>query len=71
MSSSSDRFARIEPQLIRRENGGWLAVTPIDAPVPIGVTAWSADEARNQFVRALREWAALLDTQTQDATNFV
>lgn len=64
MIESVERFAHIEPRLVRRENGGWLAVSPDDAPLHIGVVAWSADDARNNFVRELRHWSMLLDKQT-------
>lgn len=59
-------FDRIDPVLIGREDGGWLAVSPANAPLHIGVAAWSADDARNRFVRELREWKALLDGPTED-----
>lgn len=61
------RFAQIEPTLLRREDGGWLAVSPPDAPLHIGVGAWSAEDARNRFVRELREWRLLLDAPAKDA----
>ena len=64
MTVSNGSFAQIQPQLLRREDGGWLAVSPDDAPLHIGVAAWSADEARNRFVRELREWRRLLDEPT-------
>ena len=47
------------PRLLRREDGGWLAVSPDDAPLRIGVLAWSAEDARDRFDRELREWVAL------------
>lgn len=50
------------PKLLRRDDGGWLAVSPDDAPLHIGVSAWSADDAREKFGRELREWIALLST---------
>ena len=61
MNESFALFAQIEPQLLRREDGGWLAVSPDNALLHIGVAAWSADDARNKFVRELREWRRLLD----------
>jgi hypothetical protein len=51
---------QFSPRLLRREDGGWLAVSPDDAPIHIGVSAWSADDARTKFDRELRAWAALL-----------
>ncbi len=66
MLVSPEWFAQVEPRLIRREDGGWLAVSPQGAPLPIGVVAWTADDARSAFVRALREWRALLDEPLQN-----
>lgn len=66
MSVSQDWFATVEPKLLRREDGGWLAVTPPDAPLPIGVAAWSVEDAKNAFVRELRAWKALLDEPLQN-----
>jgi hypothetical protein len=56
-----ESFDQISPTLRRCENGGWLAVAPDESPVRIGVFAWSADEARNRFARARKEWGLLLE----------
>ncbi len=69
MITSAISFNGIAPTLVRREDGGWLALSPPEAPVPIGVEAWSADDARNRFVRATKEWAALLDGQSMNEMN--
>lgn len=53
-------FDNSSPLLRRCQNGGWLAVAPDESPVRIGVFAWSADEARNRFVKAHSEWRLLL-----------
>ncbi len=66
MQLSREWFTKVEPRLIRREDGGWLAVTPVGAPLPIGVAAWTAEDARSAFVRALREWGLLLDEPLQN-----
>jgi len=50
----------MEPRLIERECGGWLAVTaPHDAP-RIGVTAPSRSEAETAFAQSAQAWAVLL-----------
>jgi hypothetical protein len=67
MELSRDWFTQVEPRLIRREDGGWLAVTPPGAPLPLGFAAWTAEDARQAFVRGLREWGALLDEPLQNA----
>jgi hypothetical protein len=63
---SAISFDHTEPTLLRREDGGWLAVSPASAPLHIGVAAWRADDARDRFVRAAKEWAQLLDGRHQD-----
>jgi len=64
---SPQSFTDAKPTLVRRENGGWLAISPADLPLHIGVEAWSADDARDRFVRAAREWSLLLYGQVEDA----
>lgn len=51
----------VDPILLRRENGGWLAVAPTGAPFRIAVAAWSADDARHRFEREMREWAEIAE----------
>ena len=61
MITSREWFDRPEPVLLRREDGGWLAVSRGDAPLRIGVAAWSAEDARNRFAAESRAWRALLE----------
>lgn len=56
-----------EPKLIRRENGGWLAVSPPGVQPSIGVVGWAAEDAKNAFARAWREWQQLLGISTECA----
>lgn len=44
------------PRLLRRLNGGWLAVSGPGAEIRIGVEAETADEARKRFAEALQLW---------------
>lgn len=67
MSTTLMRFKNIEPKLVRRENGGWLAISPVGASLRVGVEAWSAEDARVRFVRELGEWSALLDGHFEDS----
>jgi hypothetical protein len=58
------------PVLIRRENGGWLAVAAPGAPFRIGVAAWSADAARDRFDKEMREWVELAGNgEAQNSSN--
>jgi len=54
-------FGSVEPRLIRRYCGGWLAVSPPDAPLHIGVVAETADRARTNYAHELGEWRRLLE----------
>lgn len=44
----------IEPRVIQRYCGGWLAVSHRDSPIKIGVTAQTEADARKKFAVALR-----------------
>jgi hypothetical protein len=50
----------MDPTLIERETGGWLAVTPPGKSPSIAVTATSATEAQEAFGSAWASWQALL-----------
>jgi hypothetical protein len=57
MSALSEQILAMQPRLLRTEYGGWLAVSPHNAPLSIGVFAWQADRARDDFACAARRWA--------------
>lgn len=61
MMSSDVWFQHTAPLLSERASGGWLAASPNGSPLAIGVVANTAEEARERFAWALREWAALAD----------
>lgn len=50
----------VEPDLVERACGGWLAVTPRGWPISVGVTATSRDAAALEFKAALARWAAVV-----------
>lgn len=52
----------ISPRLIQRARGGWLAVTPDNARLRLGVTAPTENEAREEFSRAIERWTEILAT---------
>jgi len=60
MDMPSQRLAQIEPQIVHRECGGWLATTPASAALRMGVTAVTEDEARAKFRQAVSRWAESL-----------
>jgi hypothetical protein len=58
---STHYIVSTEPLLLERLNGGWLAVTRDDAVLAIGIVALTAEDARQRFAWAVKEWAALAD----------
>ena len=50
----------IEPDVSRRNCGGWMAYTPVGADQSIGVTAPTEVEARGRFHQAVEEWRSIL-----------
>lgn len=48
--------APMEPVILRRLNGGFLAVSPDDAEISFGVEGTSESEARKLFALELDAW---------------
>ena len=65
MGVSTERFGRVEAVLSERACGGWLAVSAPGSLLRVGVTADSEAEARLEFERAVRRFAALVDEHYQ------
>ena len=59
MELSRRRDDEIQPDLVRRTTGGWLAVAPKGAKFPIGVTAPTAEEAQERFRSSYSSWLLL------------
>lgn len=59
----SERFClpEMEPRVMPRQCGGWLAVSPKWAPLRIGVTGATEREAREGFRYAVTAWSATLE----------
>jgi len=49
----------VQPELRARAGGGFLAVSPAGAPLKIGVSAPTEDQARNRFEAEKAEWIKL------------
>jgi hypothetical protein len=60
MSTNQEIFA-VEPVLIERRCGGWLAVTPRGWPLGIGVTAESKSAAEQAFREELKRFSEIPD----------
>jgi hypothetical protein len=58
MAIQPETVTTLEPRLIERRNGGWLAVTEDESPVRIGVVGGTEAEARERFHEALTRWRA-------------
>lgn len=59
----------LAPDLVQRACGGWLAISPISSPIAVGVTAPTAQEAREKFGSVFRRWLEILDTEMKEAAN--
>ena len=55
------------PRISKSRCGGWIAVSEADAPLKIGVTADTEEEAPAAFVQAVSEWEMILNSQTSMA----
>ena len=49
----------VEPKLVSRACGGWLALTPDDMALKFGVCAPTEGAARKAFARSLAAWDKL------------
>jgi hypothetical protein len=65
MTGHLDQHREIEPLLIRRPHGDWLAVSPYKSYIQLGVTAPTEDEARNEFKCSVARWFEIIcDTES-------
>jgi hypothetical protein len=55
-----DMFQSVSPHLLRRESGGWLAISEPGAAIRIAVIGLTAEDARDRFAGELAEWRRLL-----------
>ncbi len=72
MNMSGFDWLKIEPELMQRRCGGWLAGSPSHVPLRFAVTADTEAEARDKFRSSLDSWVSLLTHPTeQTATSIV
>jgi hypothetical protein len=62
--------AEIQPHVMRRVCGEWLAVAPSTAFLKIGVTAQTEKEAIEQFHLEYSKWVALFKPEPPEALIF-
>jgi hypothetical protein len=60
MDNNNYGSSEINPDLIRRFGGGWLAISPKGAFLSIGVTAKTEYEARQKFGLTYKNWLEIL-----------
>lgn len=68
MKSNKNLLLQIQPDLIERECGGWLAVSPVNASIRIGVTGSTKDDAASRFALSIRKWVETLYNKNNDET---
>ena len=71
MSAFAERFAEMRPRILPRAGGGWLAANQPGAPLTLGVTGKTAEEAAERFAVAVAKWSALLDVTDTERRNVV
>jgi len=61
-----DEIEGVQPNLIRRTCGGWLAVSPSSADFSVGVTAPTEEEAQAKFRFTYSRWLEIIrDTRNR------
>ena len=60
MTAFHHSFQTGEPRLVRRDSGGWLALSDPTLPISIGTIGLTADDARRNFEVAVEAWRDLL-----------
>lgn len=58
-------FQRVEPRMIKRECGGWLAVSPRGCSLKIGVTGETEQGTRDQFAASFARTMQILEGPRQ------
>lgn len=66
MNVAIENIDKIQPYLMRRTCGGWLAVAPSTALFHIGVTALTEKEAIEKFRFEYSQWVGLFTEKTLD-----
>lgn len=61
MNGQLNKTGEIHPEVIRREVGGWLAVSPKWARLRVGVTAETEDDARALFSQTVKRWLEIIE----------
>jgi hypothetical protein len=54
---NSVNVENVNPLIVKRKCGGWLAVSPALAELRIGAVGNTEEEARSNFSRLVRQWS--------------
>ena len=65
--SSGDLIRRVEPAIIPRLSGGYLAASAPGSSLSIGVTAMTEEEARSLFYDEREAWASLSERSNDES----
>lgn len=60
MKNMYELITNAHPDLIKRECGGWLAVSSRNVPIRVGVTASTKEDVVTQYLLSIIRWADLL-----------
>lgn len=61
-----NKFVQPEPRLVAREPGGWLALSPPNSTLRIGVVGTSKADAKERFAEAVAAWRILAELPEPD-----
>lgn len=63
MNATIREATQIDPQIVQRECGGWLAFAPRTALFRVGVTAETEAEVREKFRTVYGRWIEILNRE--------
>ena len=60
MNLEENLIKQIEPDLLERHCGGWLAKSPGNCPIKIGITGHTKEDAKARYQLSIRKWVDTL-----------
>jgi hypothetical protein len=70
MNSGLEILLNALPDLIERRGGGWLAISPQNSTLRIGVTGATQQDAIARFSLSIRAWiATLVEAEAREEKN--
>lgn len=65
---NSSNHVFLNPDLVRRTGGGWLAIAPSGALFSIAVTASTESEAKEKFCSVYNRWIEIREAGERENT---